>query len=322
MRSKFIAFFSPAPRTMNLALMTHADCLKHSNGARHPENAARLEAISDMLIARGLDPWLTHIDAPLASRDDLTLAHDPRMIELIFEHAPSSGMVNLDGDTAMNAYTLPAALRAAGSGVAAVDWVLQQPNRRAFCAIRPPGHHASRTRPAGFCIFNNIAIAALHALERHGLTRVAIIDFDVHHGDGTEAIVAGDPRILFCSSFQHPFYPNSGIPPLADNCLPVGLPAGTDGTRWRAAVSEAWFERIQAHAPQLILISAGFDGHREDEMANFALTEEDYVWITRELIQYANKNASGRIVSMLEGGYETPALARSVYAHLRCLNDD
>ena len=307
---------------MNLALITHSDCLKHSNGALHPENAARLEAINDMLIARGLEPWLTHIDAPLANRDDLALAHDPRMIELIFQHAPSSGMVNLDGDTAMNPYTLPAALRAAGSGLAAVDWVLQQEQRRAFCAIRPPGHHASRTHSAGFCIFNNVAIAALHALERHGLERVAIIDFDVHHGDGTEAIVAGDARILLCSSFQHPYYPSSGIPPLADNCLPVGLPAGTDGTRWRAAVSEAWFARLNAHAPQLIFISAGFDGHREDEMGQFALLEDDYVWLTQQLIAQAKRSASGRIVSMLEGGYDTDSLARSVYAHLRSLNDD
>ncbi|MGD9889101.1 MAG: histone deacetylase family protein [Halothiobacillaceae bacterium] len=307
---------------MNLALITHSDCLKHSNGALHPENAARLEAINDMLIARGLEPWLTHIDAPLANRDDLALAHDPRMIELIFQHAPSRGMVNLDGDTAMNPYTLPAALRAAGSGLAAVDWVLQQEQRRAFCAIRPPGHHASRTHSAGFCIFNNVAIAALHALERHGLERVAIIDFDVHHGDGTEAIVAGDARILLCSSFQHPYYPSSGIPPLADNCLPVGLPAGTDGTRWRAAVSEAWFARLEAHAPQLIFISAGFDAHRDDDMGQINLIEDDYVWLTQHLLNQAKRSANGRIVSMLEGGYDTDALARSVYAHLRCLNDE
>ncbi|OYY73738.1 MAG: deacetylase [Gammaproteobacteria bacterium 28-57-27] len=311
---------------MNLAFITHADCLKHSNGAYHPENAARLEAITDMLIARGLDPWLTHLDAPLATREDLALAHSTRMIELIFEHAPiegiGSGMVNLDGDTAMNPHTLPAALRAAGSGLAAVDWVLQQAERRAFCAIRPPGHHASRNRPAGFCIFNNVAVAALHALERHGLERVAIIDFDVHHGDGTEAIVAGDQRILFCSSFQHPYYPGSGIPPLADNCLPVGLPAGTDGTRWRAAVSEAWFARLKAFAPQLIFISAGFDAHRDDDMGQFALVEDDYVWLTQQLIRQAKLSAGGRIVSMLEGGYDPLALARSVYAHLRSLNDD
>ncbi len=307
---------------MNLAFITHNDCLKHSNGAHHPENAARLEAIHDMLIARGLEPWLTHIDAPLARREDLALAHDPRMIELIFEHAPSAGMLNLDGDTAMNSYTLPAALRAAGSGLAAVDWVLQQTQRRAFCAIRPPGHHASRSRSAGFCIFNNVAIAALHALERHGLERVAIIDFDVHHGDGTEAIVARDDRILLCSSFQHPYYPGSGIPPMADNCLPVGLPAGTDGTRWRAAVSEAWFARLNAHAPQLIFISAGFDGHRDDEMGQFALLEDDYLWLTQQLIAQAKRSACGRIVSMLEGGYDTDSLARSVYAHLRSLNDD
>ncbi len=276
---------------MNLALISHPDCLKHSNGAHHPENAARLEAIADMLIARGLDPWLTHLDAPLASRDDLALAHSEQMIKLIFDHAPNSGMVNLDGDTAMNPHTLPAALRAAGSGIAAVDWVLQQPGRRAFCAIRPPGHHASRTRPSGFCIFNNIAIATLHALQRHHLERVAIIDFDVHHGDGTEMIAAGDQRILFCSSFQHPYYPGSGIPPLADNCLPAGLPAGADGTAWRSAVSEAWFARLKAFAPQLIFISAGFDAHRDDDMGQLALTEDDYVWLTQALIQQAGASA-------------------------------
>ena len=307
---------------MNLAYISHNDCLKHSNGAHHPENAARLQAINDMLIARGLEPWLNYIDAPLASRDDLALAHDPRMIELIFAHAPTEGMVNLDGDTAMNPYTLAAALRAAGSGLAAVDWVLQQPQRRAFCAIRPPGHHANRSRPSGFCIFNNVAIAALHALQRHGLERVAIIDFDVHHGDGTEDIVAGDQRILFCSSFQHPYYPGSGIPPRADNCLPVALPAGTSGATWREAVAAAWFARLAAHAPQLILISAGFDGHRDDDMGQFALLEDDYAWLTRQLIAQAEHSAAGRIVSMLEGGYDTDALARSVYAHLRGLNDD
>jgi acetoin utilization deacetylase AcuC-like enzyme len=310
---------------MNLAFITHPDCLLHSNGAHHPEQAGRIEAIQDQLIASGLDPWLVHLEAPLVTRDDLLLAHTPQMIDLIFTHAPNeckgAGIVTLDGDTAMNAHTLPAALRAAGSGICAVNWVLERADRRAFCAIRPPGHHASRSRPAGFCLFNNVAIAALHALERHGLERVAIIDFDVHHGDGTEDIVAGDARILFCSSFQHPFYPHSGTPAPADNCLPVPLPAGTDGTRWRKAVAEAWFARLHAHAPQLILISAGFDAHRDDDMASFALVEDDYAWLTQELLKLANQYAGGRIVSMLEGGYEPHALARSVLAHLRVMND-
>ncbi|MEW6444422.1 MAG: histone deacetylase family protein [Pseudomonadota bacterium] len=306
---------------MNLAFITHPLCLRHSNGAHHPENAARIEAIQDLLIASGLDPWLVHLDAPEATRADLLLAHDARLIDLLFRESPSDGVVSLDGDTAMNPYTLPAALRAAGSGVQAVDWVMERVGRRVFCAIRPPGHHASRSRPAGFCIFNNIAIAALHALERHGLERVAIVDFDVHHGDGTENIVAGDERILFCSSFQHPFYPHSGIPPMAGNCLPVPLTAGTRGTEWREAVAAAWFGALRDHAPQLVLISAGFDAHREDEMSHIALVEDDYAWVTRELVAIANISAGGRIVSMLEGGYEPQALARSVLAHLRALED-
>lgn len=307
---------------MNLAFITHPACLLHSNGPLHPENEGRINAIQDQLIASGLDPWLTHLDAPQATREDLLLAHDARLIDLVFSRSPHEGMVSLDGDTAMNPHTLDAALHAAGSGVRAVNWVLEQPERRAFCAIRPPGHHASRAHSAGFCIFNNIAIAALHALERHGLERVAIIDFDVHHGDGTEDIVASDERILFCSSFQHPYYPHTGIPPKADNCLPAPIPAGTTGTVWRESVSAAWFERLRAHAPQLILISAGFDAHREDDMSLIGLVEDDYAWITGELIKIANASSHGRIVSMLEGGYEPHALARSVTAHLRSMMGD
>ncbi|MFZ5466516.1 MAG: histone deacetylase family protein [Pseudomonadota bacterium] len=307
---------------MNLALITHPDCLRHSNGPHHPENAGRLEAIQDHLIATGLDPWLVHLGAPQATREDLLLAHDARYVDRLFELAPATGMVEIDGDTAMNPYTLPAALRAAGSGIAAVDWVLEQAGRRAFCAIRPPGHHAGRARSAGFCLFNNIAIAARHALGRHGLERVAIIDFDVHHGDGTEDIVAGDPRILFCSSFQHPFYPHTGTPPKAGNCLPVPLPAGTAGPAWREAVAASWFDRLDAHAPQLILVSAGFDGHREDDMSHFALVEDDYAWITGEVVRIAARHGDGQVVSMLEGGYAPNALARSVAAHLRALMDN
>jgi len=310
---------------MNVAYVTHPDCLLHDNGRidmlPHPESPGRLTAIHDQLIAQGVEPWLIQIEAPLANREDLLLAHAPQLIDEVFSLSPSEGLVMLDGDTRMNPHSLKAALRAAGSGVRAVDWVLEQAGRRAFCAVRPPGHHSGRKRTAGFCIFNNIAIAALHALERWGLERVAIVDFDVHHGDGTEEIVAGDQRILFCSSFQHPYFPYSGSEPLGDNCIPVPLPSGTTGRTWREAVEAAWFERLQAFRPQLILISAGFDGHLLDDMANFGLVEEDYRWITQTLIELSENTAHGRIVSILEGGYEPQALGRSVASHLNALID-
>ena len=304
---------------MNLAFISHPDCLLHSGGPHHPENAGRIGAIRAELQSSRLDAQLVHLQAPAATREDLCLAHDARYVEVIFAHAPAEGLLMLDADTGMNPHTLAAALRAAGSGLQAVDWVMETAERRAFCAIRPPGHHAGRSHAAGFCIFNNVAIAARHALERHGLERVAIVDFDVHHGDGTEDIVAGDERILFCSSFQHPFYPFRGTPAAAENCLPVPMPAGTTGAAWRSAVEAAWFEKLAAHAPQLVLVSAGFDGHQEDGMAGFALVEDDYAWITRAVAAIAENSAGGRVVSMLEGGYQPQALGRSVAAHLRAL---
>ena len=311
---------------MNLAYITHPSSLLHSNGRihgmEHPEQARRLTAIHDFLLAQGLDVWLVPLDAPAADRTALARVHDAFYLDEVWRSAPAQGGIEFAPDVVMTAHTLEAALHAAGSGVAAVDWVLKQPGRRAFCAIRPPGHHAGRHHAAGFCLFNNLAVAAYHALAQHGISRLAIIDFDVHHGDGTEEIAAGDERILFCSSFQHPFYPHSGTPARAENCLPVPLPVGTRGTQWRQAVSTAWFRRLADFAPELILISAGFDGHRDDEMGGWGLLEEDYAWLTEALVRQANQSAQGHIVSMLEGGYAPEALARSVASHIKMLMDD
>jgi acetoin utilization deacetylase AcuC-like enzyme len=228
----------------------------------------------------------------------------------------------LDGDTSLNPYSWRAALRAAGAAVAATDAVLAGEIDNAFCAIRPPGHHARPTEPMGFCLFNNVAIAARHALEVHGLQRVAIVDFDVHHGNGTEEVFADDARALMVSFFQHPFYPYTGVQPMSHrvhNSVNLPVPAGTGGELVRKLVSEHWLPALEAHRPQMIFISAGFDAHREDDMGQMALVEADYAWITRQVMEVARRHAGGRIVSCLEGGYALSALARSVVAHLKIL---
>jgi acetoin utilization deacetylase AcuC-like enzyme len=302
---------------MAIAYISHPDCLLHSMGAHHPEDPARLSAISDRMIASGLDMVLQHHDAPLAERDYIETVHDPAYVEQVFRASPEQGLVWLDGDTAMNPHSLRAALRAAGAVRLAVDLVMDGAVKRAFCAVRPPGHHAERRRAMGFCLFNNVALAARYAVDRHGLERVAIVDFDVHHGNGTEDIVAGDPRILFCSTFQHPFYPYSGIEPAGTNVIKVPLPAGSDSRVFRAAVEADWLPPLAEFAPQLILVSAGFDAHQADDMAGLNLVDADYAWITGCLCAQAEHTAAGRIVSALEGGYELHALARSVEAHLK-----
>ena len=302
---------------MSVALISHPDCMQHEMGVHHPEQPARLSAINDRLVASGLGLVLLHYDAALATDAQLRLAHSQSYIDGVRAASPAEGHVWLDGDTAMNPYTLGAALRAAGAAVEGVDPVLAGSARQACCAVRPPGHHPERARSMGFCIFNNIAIGAYHALNQHGLERVAIVDFDVHHGNGTEDIVAGDERILFCSTFQHPFYPHSGFDAQAPNVVNVPLPAGSGGTEFREAVTAGWLPRLQAFAPQLVLISAGFDAHQADDMAGLNLVDNDFFWVTRQLCEVADASAGGRIVSTLEGGYELHALARSVEAHIR-----
>lgn len=306
---------------MNVAIFSHPDCHLHQNGSLHPDQPGRIDAIFDQLIASGIDPFLVHQQAPKASDEMVTRVHCAHYLDALRANLPNEGIIAIDGDTALSPGSLDAALRAAGAGCAAVDWVMEHNNRAAFAAVRPPGHHAGADQPAGFCLLNNIAIAAKHALEHHGLERIAIIDFDVHHGDGTEAIVGGDERILFGSVFQHPFYPFTGAEEPCDNCLPVPLPAATRGETWREAVQQAWFARLAEFAPQLILISAGFDGHLEDDMGLWGLVEDDYAWLTAQLRTQALESANGRIVSMLEGGYHPGALGRSVTAHLKTLLD-
>jgi len=229
--------------------------------------------------------------------------------------------LQVDPDTSLNLHTWEAALHSAGAAIAATDAVIEGELENAFCATRPPGHHATRHQAMGFCFFNNVAIAAKHALDRHGLKRVAVVDFDVHHGNGTEDILAGDDRVLMVSFFQHPFYPYNGTDNPAPNMVNVPVPAYTRGMEIRELVETFWVPRLEAHRPELIFISAGFDAHREDDMGQLSLTEADYSWITWRIRELAKKHAGGRIVSCLEGGYNLSALARSVEAHLRALAD-
>jgi acetoin utilization deacetylase AcuC-like enzyme len=301
------------------AFVTHSDCLRHEMGAHHPERPERLGAIEDQLIASGLAQHLERHDAPLASDEELARVHPIEYVRAIRDTAPGSGTVHLDPDTAMNPHSLKAALRAAGAGVLAVDLVMKNKVKSVFCAVRPPGHHACRARPMGFCIFNNVAVAARHAIDAHGLERVAIIDFDVHHGNGTEDIFEGDEHVLMASIFQHPFYPYSGTDSPARNMHNVPLRAGSGTRELQQAVRDVWIPALTEFQPQLIIFSAGFDAHAEDDMAMLRFGDFDYAWVTEQVKVVADRHAQGRIVSMLEGGYALSALGRSTMQHLRVL---
>ena len=304
---------------MATALLSHPTCLRHDQGPGHPECPARLGAIDDQLVASGLMDHLRRIDAKPATREQLLRAHDESLLRWIESQSPSTGLVHLGDDITLNPWSLEAAKLAAGAVVQAVDSVIAGSVDNAFCSVRPPGHHASRNHSSGFCIFNNIAVGALHALEHHRLERVAICDFDVHHGNGTEAIFHEDARVLLCSSFQHPFYPYSGADTGNAHIIPTPLPAWSEGEAARLVVEETWLPALEAFRPQMLFISAGFDAHREDDMAMLGWREADYAWITERLKGIADRHCGGRIVSALEGGYALSALGRSVAAHIRVL---
>ena len=304
---------------MTISIISHPDCALHEMGIHHPESPARLSAIQDQLLASGLDFVLRHHDALLATREQLCRVHDADYVEQIFLQSPQQGQVWLDPDTLMNQHSLSAALRAAGAVVLGVDLVLNGEASAAFCNVRPPGHHAEHDKAMGFCIFNNIAVGAAHALQAYKLKRIAIVDFDVHHGNGTEDIFRGVPEVLFCSTFQYPFYPKTGTDSASENIVDVPLSAGTDGPAFRDAVKSHWLPRLEAFQPELILISAGFDAHVEDDMAGLCLVDQDFAWVTAEVKKIADKYANGKIVSALEGGYALHALGRSVAAHINAL---
>lgn len=307
---------------MSTAFISHPDCEKHSMGSGHPERPERLGAINDRLIASGLSVMLHHYEAPLATREQLCRVHEAKYVDSIFSQSPDAGkLVWLDPDTAMNEYTLNAALRAAGAVVLGVDLVMDGREQNAFCSVRPPGHHAERNRAMGFCIFNNVAVGAAHAMEHHQVQRVAIVDFDVHHGNGTEDIFRAEPRVMLFSTFQHPFYPYSGADSHLPNMVNVPLPVGSRSAQFRQAVEQYWLPALSNFHPQLIMISAGFDAHCEDDMAGLCLSDQDYAWITTLVKNIAVKHAGGRIVSTLEGGYELGALARSANAHIAVLTE-
>ncbi|HET7401133.1 MAG TPA: histone deacetylase family protein [Usitatibacter sp.] len=299
------------------AWITHNACRAHDMGPGHPECPERLDAISDHLLSTGLMQLLVPYDAPPATREQLQRAHTALHVANIFDASPREGHVALDPDTSMCPASLEAALHAAGAAVLATDLVLRGEAARAFCAVRPPGHHATRDAPMGFCLFNNVAVGIRHALDVHGLKRVALVDFDVHHGNGSEDILANDERVLMVSTFEDGLYPFSGETALGTNMANVPLPRGSTGEALQEAFEYIWQPRLDEFEPEMVFISAGFDAHRADEMANLRWIENDYRWITRRIVDTAERHARGRVVSCLEGGYHLFHLARSVAAHVR-----
>lgn len=304
---------------MSLVVISHHECELHDMGAVHPESPQRLAAIHDFCLSSGLDIVLRHLDAPLVSDEQLLRVHGQAYLTSLHALASEQDDVPLDDDTILTPRTLQAARRAAGAVVLATDLVCAKDFERAFCSVRPPGHHAEHERAMGFCFFNNVAVGVAHALNVHGLQRVAVADFDVHHGNGTEDIFKDDPRVLICSSFEDALFPFTGGQIHRDHIVDVPLRPGAKGDEFRTAIAEHWLAALHAFRPELLFVSAGFDGHWQDDMSHLLLTEADYKWVTEQLVSVAEAHCGGHMVSVLEGGYEPHALARSVVAHLRVL---
>lgn len=304
---------------MTTALISHPVFNRHELPSGHPECPQRLSRILDALREQGLYDLLRHFDAPRATREQLERVHGARYLDSLEARAPAEGFETIDADTFMSPFTWPAAQRAAGAAALATELVLRGDVETAFCCVRPPGHHATRGAAMGFCFLNNVAVGAAQALASPEIERVAILDFDVHHGNGTEDIFRDDESVLLCSTFQHPFYPFTGSRSEPGHIVNVALPAATGSAGFREAVENRWIPELESFEPQILFVSAGFDAHIRDPLGGLALTEADFSWISERIVELAGKYCRGRVVSCLEGGYDLASLGPSVAAHVRAL---
>lgn len=304
---------------MVTALISHPDCRLHDMGPAHPECPQRIDAINDQLLAMRLLDVLAHHDAPVASREQLLRVHTSDYLDWLGQRVPESGLIDIDLDTKMNSKTLAAAYRAAGAAVLSTDLVMADRVRNAFCNIRPPGHHATANNAMGFCFFNNVAVGAAHALEHHGVERVAILDFDVHHGNGTDVIFEHEPGVLVCSLFQKDLYPFSAGLGHTGAGINVALPAFSSSDDMRQAVLDLWLPALDEFRPEFVFVSAGFDAHDQDDISDLRFSDADFHWLTVFALSVAASHANNRLVSTLEGGYDLQSLARCAANHVKAL---
>ena len=301
-------------------IISHPDCLLHNAEIQHPECPERLKVITKALASSGLEANLTYEEAPLATDAQLYRVHDKKFIDHLLKLNPNEGFTSIDADTIMTPHTFSAALRAAGAVVKAVDLLMSNQAKSAFCNVRPPGHHAEHNRAMGFCFFNNLAIGVAHALHFHKLKRVAIIDFDAHRGNGTEDIFFNNKQVLICSIYEENLYPFD-VPRQAKNIINIPLPSGATGREFRSEITQHGLEKIDAFKPQMVFFSAGFDGHIQDTISNLNLTEFDYLWLTQQINRIAETHSQGHMISVLEGGYDLASLGQCVVAHIKGLMD-